>query len=187
MSLFTDILKFSYPLRMKLSKAFGTGRSYANDNNKKPSILFYSLEAPLNSGEIISMEKYKSKKILIVNLASRCGFTRQYEELEILHQQNKNVVVLGFPSNDFGGQEPGSDEEIANFCKVNYGVTFPIFKKNDVKGIHKQSVYAWLSDKNKNGWNELEPQWNFYKYLVNENGVLTNIFSSSVQPGDIPL
>ncbi|MEO6134617.1 MAG: glutathione peroxidase [Ginsengibacter sp.] len=172
---------------MKLSKAIGAGRTYSNDRKIKPATSFYSLQASLNSGEIISMEKYKGKKVLIVNLASQCGFTRQYEELEMLHQQNKQVVVLGFPSNNFGGQERGSDEEIASFCKVNYGVTFPIFKKYDVKGSKKQSVYAWLSDKNKNGWNDLEPKWNFYKYLLNENGELINIYSSSVQPGDIPL
>lgn len=187
MSLLTKFFKYTYPFRMKLSKAMGAGHNYVNNRKIEPATSFYSLKASLNTGEIISMDKYKGKKILIVNLASQCGFTRQYESLEILHQQNQQVVVLGFPSNNFGGQEPASDEEIASFCKVNYGVTFPIFKKDDVKGSKKQNVYAWLSDRSKNGWNDLEPKWNFYKYLIDENGVLTNIFSSSVQPGDIPL
>ena len=148
---------------------------------------FYSLKAISNDGKVIQFEKYRGKKILIVNLASQCGYTPQYAELEQLHRQNKNIVVLGFPSNNFGAQEPGSDEEIAAFCKVNYGVTFQLFKKDDVKGKNKQPVYQWLSDETKNGWNNKEPQWNFYKYLVDENGNLLNVFSSSVSPLDIPL
>ena len=124
------------------------------------------------------------REVLIVNLASQCGFTPQYKELENLYQQNY-IVILGFPSNNFGGQEPGSDEEIAKFCKINYGVTFPVFKKNDVKGNTKQSVYKWLTNKNKNGWNDMEPKWNFYKFLIDENGRLAKIFSSSNAPSDI--
>ncbi len=123
--------------------------------------------------------------MLIVNLASLCGFTPQYEELQKLYEQAENLVILGFPANNFGTQEPGSDEEISNFCKVNYGVTFPLFKKDDVKGNEKQPVYQWLSDKNKNGWNDIEPKWNFYKYLIDEKGNLDKVFSSSVSPMDI--
>ncbi len=170
---------------MKFSQITGMGIGiFKNKNNVAALESFYSLKAVLNNGEEIYFEKYKGKKVLIVNLASQCGFTPQYKELENLYQQN-NIVILGFPSNNFGGQEPGSDEEIAKFCKINYGVTFPVFKKNDVKGNTKQSVYKWLTNKNKNGWNDMEPKWNFYKFLIDENGRLAKIFSSSNAPSDI--
>ena len=118
-----------------------------------------------------------------MNLASQCGYTPQYEELEQLYQSNKNdLIILGFPSNDFGGQEPGTDTEIAQFCKINFGVTFPIFPKNFVSGPKKQPVYQWLTDPKKNGWNDKEPTWNFFKYMIDENGNLDTIFSSSVSP-----
>jgi glutathione peroxidase len=188
MSIFKKLITSTYPLRMKLSKLTGMGINIAvNKSNKNAPVNFYSLKAITNAGEVIQFEKYRDKKILIVNLASQCGYTPQYTELEQLHQQNKNIVVLGFPSNNFGAQEPGSDEEIAVFCKVNYGVTFQLFKKADVKGKNKQPVYKWLSDETKNGWNNEEPKWNFNKYLVDENGNLLNIFSSSVSPLDILL
>jgi glutathione peroxidase len=171
---------------MKISKLIRLGiKIYENKNKVKPPESFYSLKAITNTGQEISFEKFKGKKVIIVNLASQCGYTPQYEELEKLHQQNKDVVILGFPSNNFGAQEPGSDSEIAEFCKLNFGVTFPLFKKGDVKSNTKQPVYAWLSNKNKNGWNNVEPQWNFYKYLIDENGTLLKMFSSSVSPNDI--
>jgi len=173
-----------YPLRMKFSEVTGIGINvYENINHTSAPPSFYNLKATLNSGEEISFERYKGKKVLVVNLASECGFTPQYAELEKLFKQEK-FVILGFPSNNFGKQEPGNDREIATFCAINYGVTFPIFKKNDVKGKSMQPVYKWLTDKNKNGWNFLEPKWNFYKYLVDENGNLAKIFSSSVSPLD---
>lgn len=173
---------------MKISKLTGLGiKVEINNKNDKASVNFYSLNATSNSGEKIEFEKYRGKKILLVNLASQCGYTPQYAELEQLHQQNKNFVLLGFPSNNFGEQEPGTDKEIAEFCKINYGVTFQLFKKNDVKGKNKQPVYQWLSDAHKNGWNNEEPKWNFYKYLIDENGNLLNVFSSSVSPLDISL
>lgn len=171
---------------MKLSKLTGMGiRILENKENVPPQESFYSLKATLGNGEEIKFDKFKNKKILIVNLASQCGFTPQYAELEKLNQSNKNLVILGFPSNNFGGQEPGSDSEISGFCKINFGVTFPLFKKDDVKGNLKQPVYQWLTDKNKNGWNDEEPKWNFYKYLIDEDGILTKVFSSSVSPLDI--
>lgn len=154
-------------------------------NNKKtdPPESFYSLVAKTNNGEEVNFENFRGKKVLIVNLASQCGFTPQYNELEELHQIHKEkVAVLGFPSNDFGGQEPGTDEEIENFCKVNFGVTFPLFHKDHVRGKNKQPVYQWLSSADKNGWNNEEPSWNFSKYLVDENGNLDKVFSSSVSP-----
>lgn len=182
------LIDSSYPLRMKFSKLTGMGINIAeNRTNKKAPVSFYSLKATTNSGNEIVFEKYFGKKVLIVNLASQCGYTPQYAQLEQIHQQNKNIIILGFPSNNFGSQEPGTDEEIAEFCKVNYGVTFQLFKKNDVNGKNKQPVYQWLSDVNKNGWNNKEPQWNFYKYLVDEKGSLSKIFSSSMSPVDMIL
>lgn len=188
MNFIKKIIFSFYKTQMKISKLTGLGINIGtNDSNKNAPMNFYSLKATAITDEEIQFEKYRGKKILLVNLASQCGFTPQYAELEKLHQQNKNLVILGFPSNNFGAQEPGSDEEIAQFCKVNYGVTFQLFKKDDVKGNTKQPVYEWLSDANKNGWNNEEPKWNFYKYLVDENGNLLGLYSSSVSPLDIPL
>ena len=186
MSLIGKLISYTYPIRMKISGITGMGVSTAeNPGNKKAPVSFYSLKATTNSGNEISFKQYFGKKILIVNLASKCGYTPQYTELEQLNQQKKNLVILGFPSNNFGSQEPGTDDDIAAFCKLNYGVTFQLFRKDDVSGNNKQPVYLWLSDEIKNGWNNQEPQWNFYKYLVDENGNLSKIFSSSVSPLDI--
>jgi len=188
MSLLKKLISIYYPLRMRLSKLTGKGiKMMENKSNNQAPVKFYSLKATTNSGKEIEFDQYRGKKVLLVNLASQCGFTPQYEELEKLHKQNDNVIILGFPSNNFGSQEPGTDDEIAEFCKVNYGVTFQLFKKDDVKGNARQPVYQWLSDENKNGWNSEQPQWNFYKYLVDEKGNLSNVFSSSVSPLDIPL
>lgn len=188
MSLKRKIITSLYPLQMKLSKLTGMGINvYENKGKVQAPQVFYSLKAIQNNGEEISFERFKNKKVLIVNLASLCGFTPQYEDLQKLYEQAENLVILGFPANNFGTQEPGTDEEIGNFCKLNYGVTFPLFKKNDVVGNEKQPVYQWLTDEKKNGWNNIEPKWNFYKYLVDENGNLEKIFSSSVSPLDINL
>lgn len=185
MTLFKNLISAIYPLQMKISRLTGLGiKVEINSSNKNAPMDFYSLKAITNSGKEIGFETYKGKKVLLVNLASKCGFTPQYADLEESHQQNKDLVILGFPANNFGTQEPGSDEEIAQFCKINYGVTFQLFKKDDVKGANKQPVYQWLTDANKNGWNNEEPKWNFYKYLVDENGNLVNVFSCSVSPKD---
>ena len=182
-----SIIKKLYGFRMKISKLTGMGINI-KENNKKiisPESI-YSLKAKTTNGEEVGFEKFRGKKILIVNLASQCGFTPQYNQLEELFQLDKNkITVLGFPSNDFGGQEPGTDEEIEQFCKVNFGVTFPLFQKDHVKGINKQPVYQWLCDAAKNGWNNKEPSWNFCKYLIDEQGNLEKTFSSSVSPLEI--
>lgn len=188
MNFLKKVIESSYPLRMKISKLTGLGiKIETNHLHRIAPINFYSLKAVSNSGKEIDFEKYRGKKILLVNLASKCGYTPQYKELEQLHQQNENLFILGFPSNNFGEQEPGSDKEIAEFCEVNYGVTFELFKKADVKGINKQPVFEWLSNASKNGWNNAAPGWNFYKYLIDENGNLSSVFSSSVSPLEIPL
>jgi len=186
MNVFRKIITATYALRMQISKLTGMGiRIYKNENNVSANESFYSLKAFLNTGEEVKFDRYKNQKVLIVNVASECGFTPQYAALELLNKKDKAITVLGFPANNFGKQEPGNDTQINNFCKVNYGVTFPLFKKNDVKGNSKQPVYQWLTDKNKNGWNDIEPKWNFYKYLVDENGNLSGVFSSSVSPLEI--
>ena len=155
----------------------------SNEKKITPIQSFYSLSAKANNGEIISFDRFRNKKVLLVNLASKCGYTPQYNELEELHQQYKSKLsVIGFPSNDFGGQEPGNDKEIEEFCRINFGVSFPLFHKDHVKGEDKQPVYEWLTDPEKNGWNEKEPSWNFCKYLVNEDGRLVNVFSPAVSP-----
>jgi glutathione peroxidase len=116
-------------------------------------------------------------------VASFCGYTGQYDGLEKLYEANKNkLVILGFPANNFGAQEPGKDEEIASFCRLDYGVTFPIFKKSSVLKPDQNSVYKWLSDPQLNGWNNKTPMWNFCKYVVDENGTLTHFFGSAIAP-----
>jgi glutathione peroxidase len=144
---------------------------------------FYALSAKTLDGEVVSFETFKGKKLILLNVASECGYTPQYADWQKFYEQNKEkVVVLGFPCNQFLGQEPGNHETIKAFCQKNYGVTFPIFEKSDVKGNQKSPIYAWLTDAQKNGWNTQEPTWNFCKYLVNERGELVEFFASAIKP-----
>ena len=156
----------------------------ADASGKSKSIYDYS--AISIEGDEIKFEKYKGKKIIIVNVASKCGYTYQYEGLQDLSKKYENeVVVLGFPSNDFLRQEPGSNKEIKQFCSTEYGVDFSIFEKTVVKKNKNQHpVYTWLSHSTLNGWNDKSPSWNFYKYLINENGELVHFFNSSIKPLD---
>jgi glutathione peroxidase len=134
-------------------------------------------------GKAVSMEIFKGKKIVILNVASECGYTPQYAAWQSFYEANKDkFVVLGFPCNDFGGQEPGSAQQIAGFCQKNYGVTFPMFEKVKVKGKDKAPIYQWLTDPALNGWNDQEPGWNFCKYLIDEQGKLTHFFASRIKP-----
>jgi glutathione peroxidase len=145
----------------------------------------HSLKVLNIKGEEVSLSKYKGKKVLIVNVASKCGYTPQYGDLQLLHEKyGDKVAVLGFPSNDFGGQEPGTNIEIAQFCSTNYGVTFDMYDKVAVKGKDKHPLYQWLTSKSLNGWNDQEPTWNFCKYLVDEEGHLLKFYASSVNPFD---
>ncbi len=184
MNLIQQLKRVFYKLRMKVSGATGIGKNTSNNDSMiTPPKPFYGLQATLNSGKPFSFEALKGKHVLLVNTASDCGYTGQYDDLEKLYQQYKDkLVILGFPANDFGGQEPGTDTDIAEFCKINYGVTFPLFKKAPVKENDKQPVFRWLSDATQNGWNDQEPTWNFWKYLVNPDGVLLNVYSSAVSP-----
>lgn len=150
-------------------------------NQEKPS--FYDLKAVSLDGETIDMSKYKGKKIIVLNVASKCGYTPQYADWQKFYESNKDQVeVLGFPCNQFLGQEPGSSAEIATFCQKNYGVTFQMFDKVDVKGDQQHAIYQWLTDPSKNGWNSEVPSWNFCKYLINEEGKLTHFFGSKIKP-----
>lgn len=125
----------------------------------------------------------KGKKVLIVNTASECGYTPQYEDLEKLYQSYKDkLIILGFPANNFGGQEPGTNEEIKEFCKTKYSVTFPMFEKISVAGDDMAPIYKWLTSKDLNGWNDQQPKWNFNKYLLDEEGNLVKYYSSAVKP-----
>ena len=154
-----------------------------NDTQAEPITSFYELEAKLINGEVVRMEKYKGKKILIVNVASKCGLTPQYAQLEELYNKfSEKLIVLGFPSNQFLRQEPGSNSEIASFCSNNYNISFPIFEKTRVKGSKVHAVYDWLSSKENNGWNQKAPSWNFTKYLIDENGALIKRISPRTSP-----
>jgi glutathione peroxidase len=135
-------------------------------------------------GKEIHFSEYKNKKIMIVNVASKCGYTPQYEGLQKLHEEyGDEIEILGFPANDFLWQEPGKNNDIKNFCSTKYGVTFTIFQKTVVKKNKKQNpIYAWLSHKELNGWNDNNPSWNFCKYLIDENGKLVNFYPSKVKP-----
>ncbi|GAA4457798.1 glutathione peroxidase [Nibrella saemangeumensis] len=136
-------------------------------------------------GKPVSLSGFKGKKVVILNVASKCGYTPQYADWEKFYKEHgSKVVVLGFPANNFMSQEPGSNEDIAAFCQKNYGVTFPMFEKVDVTGDSQHPLYKWLSTKSLNGWNDKAPSWNFCKYVVNENGQLTHFFASGVKPND---
>ncbi len=136
-------------------------------------------------GDTISLYQFEGKKILLVNVASECGYTYQYEDLEKLYQEYKDqLVIIGFPSNEFGGQEPGTNEEIKAFCTSNYHVTFPMTEKISVKGKDATPIYQWLTQKNLNGVEDSEVSWNFNKYLINEQGEYVVHFGSKVKPFD---
>ena len=151
--------------------------------NKAGEKTLFDYTAKSIDGQDISLSVYKGKKILIVNVASECGYTPQYKGLEELYEKYKNrLVVLGFPANNFGGQEPGSNKDIKKFCEGEYKVTFPMFSKISVLGDDQNEIYKWLTTKELNGWNDKAPKWNFCKYLVDENGRLLKYFSTAVEP-----
>lgn len=185
MNLFQKILYYTYPLRMKISEKIQPGSVLKNKGMKHPPVSFYSLKATLNTGEEIEFSRYFGEKVMIVNVASNCGYTPQYEQLQKLYTDKSDLVILAFPANNFSKQEPGSDQKIGSFCRKNYGVTFPVFMKDDVTGSAKQPVFEWLSDKTRNGWHDGEPKWNFYKYLVDEKGILRAVAPPKVMPENL--
>ena len=150
-----------------------------------PAKNFFDFKMKAINGKEINFSQYKGKKVLVVNVASKCGFTPQYEELQKLHETYGNkVVILGFPANNFMSQEPGSNEDIQEFCKKNYGVTFQMFEKISVKGDDQHPLYQFLTKKELNGNIDQEPKWNFNKYLINEKGEVVKWWPSSVKPLD---
>ncbi len=184
MTLRQKVLKAIYPAWMWYAKLRGKNVTALSNKQKQPPVSFYSLKGILNNGDTLDFASLKGKKVMLVNTASDCGYTEQYEALQKIYEENKEkLAVIGFPANDFKEQEKGTDEEIAQFCKLNFGVTFPLMKKSVVKKVAEQNeVFKWLTDSAKNGWNNKPPSWNFAKYIVNEEGVLTNYFGSSVSP-----
>jgi len=178
------VLKAVYPLWIWWANKKGIGTKKLSDAKSVPAIPFYSLKDTLNNGTIFDFEKLKGKKVMLVNTASDCGYTSQYDQLQKLSEKYMGkLVVIGFPANDFKEEEKGTDEEIAQFCKINFGVTFPLMKKSTVKmGTGQNSVFQWLTYPARNGWNSQPPSWNFCKYLVDEEGRLTHYFASTIEP-----
>lgn len=150
---------------------------------KKVSSSIYDIKIKDVSGKDVNLNQFKGKKILFVNVASKCGFTKQYKGLQELYSKYKDkLVVIGLPCNQFGGQEPGTEKEIQSFCTLNYGVEFPITEKIEVKGDNQHPIYAWLTDKSKNGVKNSSVKWNFQKYLVDENGNFIDYWYSMTKP-----
>ncbi len=148
----------------------------------KGSFYDFSLKS-LDGKETIDFARYKGKKIVILNTASACGYTPQYADWQKFHEKyGDKIVVIGCPANNFGGQESGTNKEIATFCQKNYGVTFQMLEKINVTGSDQHPLYKWLSKKDLNGWNDSEPTWNFCKYVINEKGEVTNFFASGIKP-----
>ena len=160
---------------------------YSKKKNSKitqKTVSFYDLKTNTLQGEEFDFSTLKGKKVMVVNTASKCGLTPQYEGLQELYEKykNKNFVILGFPSNDFLFQEPGNSTEIASFCQLNYGVTFPMMEKIKVKGRKKHIVYQFLTEKKNNGIKDSKVKWNFQKYLISEQGVLEKVISPKTKP-----
>lgn len=178
------ILKAVYPVFTWFNRTTGKNNTKMSNKTTQPPVPFYNLTTPLNNGDTLDFKSLKGKKVLLVNTASDCGFTGQYEGLQSLYSRfGDKLVVIGFPANDFKEQEKGSDDEIAEFCKVNFGVRFPLAKKSVViKNADQHPVFQWLTDKKLNGWNDTPPTWNFSKFLVNEKGILTNYFGPAIEP-----
>ena len=143
--------------------------------------LFFDLNIKDIQGKMINFSKYKDKTILLVNVASKCGFTKQYSGLQALYEKykDKGLVIIGIPSNQFGGQEPGSNKEIKDFCEINFNITFPITDKIDVKGKNAHPIYLWAKE---NYGNSTVPKWNFHKILINKNGKIQNTYNSFIKP-----
>ncbi len=154
-----------------------------NSQTMKTNSMLYSIKIKSLSGLEINLEDYKGKKILFVNVASECGFTPQYEGLQKLYELYKEkLMIIGVPSNQFGKQEPGTAEQIQSFCEINYGVTFLITEKINVKGDNQHPLYAWLTKKELNGKKNAAVKWNFQKYLVDEKGSLIDYYFSLTKP-----
>ncbi len=147
---------------------------------------FYDFKVKDIDGKNFNFSSLKGKKVLIVNTASKCGNTPQYADLEKIYKEygNHNFIIIGFPANNFGAQEPGTDAEIKSYCTAEYGVTFPMMSKISVKGDDIHPLYQWLTQKSKNGVMDSEVKWNFQKYLIDENGKLVDVVAPKVKPNN---
>ncbi|WP_378185496.1 glutathione peroxidase [Aquimarina sp. W85] len=155
----------------------------SKQNKKREKISFYDISLNTLQGVPIDLAQYKGKKILIVNVASKCGFTKQYKDLQKLQDLYKNDLnIIGVPCNQFGNQEPGNAEDIENFCSVNYGVTFLITEKIKVKGSDQHPLYMWLTNKKHNDTKSSTVKWNFQKFLIDEKGTLIDYYLSTTNP-----
>jgi glutathione peroxidase len=165
-------------------KAFiATISSYKTASKKLDVSSIYDIKINSLHDKAIDLSNFKGKHILFVNVASKCGFTKQYSELQELSETYKNKLqVIGIPCNQFGNQEPGNSEAIESFCQINYGVTFLITEKIHVKGKHQHPLYTWLTQKTNNGLKDSTVKWNFQKYLVDEKGNLVDYFNSATKP-----
>ena len=146
---------------------------------------FYDFKVKTLEGKAFDFASLKGKKVMVVNTASKCGYTPQYKDLQELYEKysSENFVIIGFPANNFGSQEPGTATEIREFCTKNYGVTFPMMEKISVKGDDMHAVYKWLTSKAQNGVMDSEVKWNFQKYLIDEKGNLVDVLYSKEKPG----
>lgn len=181
------LLQLAYPVLMRITNLAGTNATIReNKEGRQAPVSFYQLQLTRNNGQALPLEQLRGRKVLLVNTASNCGYTGQYEELQQLWLQHQGrLEIIGFPANDFKEQEKGTDADIEQFCKINYGVQFPLAQKSQVvPGPGQHSIFQWLSDAGKNGWNSQAPEWNFAKYLVDEQGKLTHYFGPSVSPLD---
>jgi glutathione peroxidase len=167
-----------------IKNIFGNKEEIRKANSKSNYMgSFYDYKIKSIDGKEVDFNLYKGKKVILINVASKCGYTPQYKDWQSFHEKfGDKIVVLGFPANDFLAQEPGSNEEIATFCEKNYGVTFQIFEKLVVTGSNQHPLFKWLSTKSLNGWNDQSPTWNFCKYIINEEGKLTHFFASKITP-----
>ena len=157
-----------------------------NNQNKMEKQTIYQFKVKDLSGKEFDFATLKGKKILIINTASKCGLTPQYKDLEAIYEKykSKDFVIIGFPANNFGKQEPGTDKEIQGFCEINYGVTFPMMSKISVKGSDMHEIYQFLTQKSKNGLQDSDVEWNFQKYLIGANGELEKVIKPQVLPTD---
>jgi len=170
-------------MKSKLSLIFSALMAFISTSSSAQTS-FYDLKAKTIDGKDFNFADLKGKKVLIVNTASKCGYTPQYEDLEKLHQayKDKNLVIVGFPADNFGHQEPGSNDEIKDFCKKNYGVSFQMMEKISVKGDDIHPVYKWLGEKGLNGKMDSAVKWNFHKYMIDEKGNLVDLAGSKENP-----
>jgi glutathione peroxidase len=147
---------------------------------------FYSFEVKTLEGESFDFSTLQGKKVMVVNTASECGLTPQYEQLQAIYEEygGDDFTIIGFPANNFKNQEPGTPDEIREFCEVNYGVTFPLMEKISVKGDDQHPLYKWLTQKSQNGVKDSEVQWNFQKYLIGPNGTLQKVIPPGTKPDE---